>query len=131
MLILIKLKGVHKYFFTKNKKTRKKKQTNTDLSHNLIAISKGLFFFVIMLLMLSALAGIIYYFSDLPENTILFISYSILFFSTFLSAVFTTGKIKSKGLYYGIIIGVSCFGSICIISNITYIKVNNLCMFKF
>jgi len=85
-----------------------------------------------MLLMLSALAGIIYYFSDLPENTILlFISYSILFFSTFLSAVFTTGKIKSKGLYYGIIIGVSCFGSICIISNITYIKVNNLCMFKF
>jgi len=60
----------------------------------------------------------IYYFSDLPENTILFISYSILFFSTFLSAVFTTVKIKSKGFYYGIIIGVSCFGIICIVSNI-------------
>lgn len=85
---------------------------------NFIAIFRGGLFALMLILILSVITGIIYYFSDLPENTLPWVAHLILAIIIFAGAILAVNRLGAKGLQHGLGVGVLCFGFILIISGL-------------
>ncbi|MDD3652992.1 MAG: TIGR04086 family membrane protein [Desulfotomaculaceae bacterium] len=85
---------------------------SVDMSNyefNFGAITKGILFALVLSLLLSTGAGLVYHFSSLPEHTLPWSAGIILACSAFCGA-FTTGKrAGNKGLYHGLAVGILFF----------------------
>lgn len=92
-------------------------KNSTDIgkfSPLLAGISSGVVFGIVM----SIVLGIIYYFTPITENILPAISLIILVLSTFWGGKTTASLIGSKGLIWGVVVGVFLFFLILIVSTI-------------
>ena len=91
---------------------------NHNPSFSFSAIFWGTLTALIILLMLSALTGIIYYFSSLPESTLPWVASAILCISVFGGAVLAVNRVGTKGLYHGLGVSIICFMFVWIIAGL-------------
>jgi len=84
-------------------------KTDTSPSFNFSAVLKGTMLVLIVLVVLSALTGLIYYFSALSESTIPLAASVILFISIFIGSVSGARQAGCKGLFHGLVVGAISF----------------------
>ncbi|ABO50271.1 conserved hypothetical protein [Desulforamulus reducens MI-1] len=57
----------------------------------------------------SILAGLAYYFTDIPENSMSWVAVVVLFASVFLGSGYAAKRARSKGLFNGLGVGLATF----------------------
>lgn len=81
----------------------------SNFEFNFGAMIKGILFALLLSLLLSTGAGLIYHFSALPEHTLPWSAGIILACSAFCGAFSAGRQASNKGLYHGLAVGISFF----------------------
>jgi putative membrane protein (TIGR04086 family) len=91
---------------------------NQGPSINFTAIYKGTLVTLIASLFLSIIAGLIFYLTNLSENTLPWVASAILCISVFAGSFFSASKVGFKGLYHGLGVGLLYFILVWIIAGL-------------
>ena len=86
----------------------KKEPPGTPLL-NFHSIYRGTLTALLLSLLLSILAGLVYYFTSLAENTMPLAATLILFLSVAIGSGYAAKKARSKGLFNGLGVGITTF----------------------
>lgn len=93
-----------------------KSELSSESTFSLNAVLRGTMLVLIIMVVLSALAGLIYYLSSLSEKTIPLAAIVILFTSIFLGGFFGARQAGCKGLFHGLAVGAASFLLIFVIT---------------
>jgi len=86
-----------------------KLEPSSETSFSLNAVLKGTMIVLIVLVIMSALTGLIYYFSALSEKTISLAASVILFAGIFTGSASGARQAGCKGLFHGLAVGAISF----------------------